>query len=74
MVNDIPPPPLPNGSPTQSDVARKVFLLDFVIAETSWLSSEMPLENRPLFDQYLDSLRQLQQQLGNVVGGPGPQP
>lgn len=73
-VNDVPAPPLGNGDPTQSDVARKLFLLDFVIAETSWLSSEMPLEARPLFDQYLDSLRQLQQQLSSVVGGPGPQP
>jgi hypothetical protein len=68
MLNDVPPPPLGNRSPTGDDLARKLFLLDFVVAETQWLSSEYPLEQRPLFDQYLSSLRELEQQLSRGVG------
>jgi hypothetical protein len=68
------PAPSPVGGPFDSDLARKRALLDFAIQETVWLSSKLPQENRPMFDQYLTSLRELEQQLGNVVGGPGPQP
>ncbi len=45
---------------------RRKILLDFNIAEAMWLEQIVPLQDRPVIDQYLSLLRGLEEQLSQL--------
>lgn len=69
------PPPLASVPGSVDTVqARRKLLLDNAIAETRWLMNSVTKEDLMVLDQYLSSLRDLEQQLSQVGPGPAPAP
>lgn len=60
------PPTLTLPATVVGKAERRKVVLDFAVAETQWFASVVSAEDRPLVDQYLNGLRNLQVHLGNI--------
>jgi hypothetical protein len=71
----VPPLVFSAPGPFMPAPARQKVVLDLAIAEAQWLSPQMELDGQQLLASFLDSLRQVEQQLGSQgTPGPGPVP
>lgn len=60
------PGPMFTYGPIEPLAARRKLVLDFAVSETSWLFGVAPIQDRPVLDQYLSSLRDLENQLSQA--------
>lgn len=65
-ASPVVPGPMFTYGPIEPLAARRKLVLDFAVSETSWLLAVAPIQDRPVLDQYLSSLRDLQNQLTQV--------
>jgi hypothetical protein len=62
LIPDVTEPSAPSGSVTGLP-ARRRLVLDFVLQEVQAFRQKLPMEDIPLLEQYMSSLRELEQKL-----------
>jgi hypothetical protein len=62
LIPDVPEPSAPSGNVTGL-AARRKLVLDFLLQELQVFRPKLPMEDIPLLEQYMSSLRELEQRL-----------